>query len=51
MILTLFLKYDQKGVSNFYLMIQNSPEMSDSEVDLIARKNPDEKYYFFMEKS
>ena len=31
---------------------KNSPEMSDSEVDLIARKkNTDEKYYFFVEKS
>ena len=29
----------------------NSPEISDSEVDPIARKNPDEKYYFFVEKS
>ena len=25
--------------------------MNDSEVDLIAKKNPDEKYYFFAEKS
>ena len=25
--------------------------MNDSEVELIAQKNPDEKYYFFVEKS
>ena len=30
---------------------KNSPEMNDSEVDPIARKNPNEKYYFFLEKS
>ena len=30
---------------------KNSPEMNDSEVDPVARKNPDEKYYFFVEKS
>ena len=29
---------------------KNSPEMNDSEVELIAEKNPDEKYYFFVEK-
>ena len=29
---------------------KNSPEMNDSGVDLITRKNPDEKYYFFVEK-
>ena len=25
--------------------------MNDSGTDLIAKKNPDEKYYFFVEKS
>ena len=29
---------------------QNTLDMDDSGLDLIARKNPDEKYYFFMEK-
>ena len=30
---------------------KNSPEMNDSEVDPAARKNPDKKYLFFVEKS
>ena len=44
-------KYDHRGVSRNYRMDKNSPEMNDSEVELIAQKNPDEKYYFFVEKS
>ena len=30
---------------------KNSPEMNDSEPYLIAKKNLDERYYFFVEKS
>ena len=30
---------------------KNSPKINDSEADPGARKNPDEKYYFFVEKS
>ena len=44
-------KYDHRGVSRNYRMDKNSPEMNDSEVELIAKKKPDEKYYFFVEKS
>ena len=40
-----------RGVSKNYRNRKNSPEMNDSEVDPVARKKLDEKYYFFVEKS
>ena len=45
-----FEKYGHRGIKQLSDN-KNSPEMNDSEVDPIARKNPDEKYYFFVEKS
>ena len=42
--------YDQRGIKKSS-GDKNSSEMSDLGVDQIDKKNPDEKYYFVMEKS
>ena len=47
----IFFKVQSEGGLTKISDNKNSPEMNDSEVDPAARKNPDEKYYFFVEKS